>query len=302
MDSFIQPKWHVFMTVAQLGSLSRAAHELNCPASQLSRQMNALEAQCGHRLFQRTGRGLLLTEQGLLLQQRLQGLMREAQQAQAELDQAMSEPMGEVWVGLLPTLVHSLAADLFVHIREKYPKVRLHLTDASSPYLQEWLDLGRLHFATLINETPQHNDQAQLMVELDLHLIGSMTSEWAQRSAIDVQEMLTLPLILPAEPHPLRTRLSELAKQHNSKLNVYTEANSVTLQIELASANAGFAVVAESTTRGHVDSKRIFSIPIRNPSLKRSLVLASSPTLPASKATQVVQEALLGLRHQILLA
>ena len=85
------------------------------------------------------------------------------------------------------------------------------------------------------------------------------------------------------------------------------QTNILALNASVEAARAGehgrgFAVVAESTTRGHVDSKRIFSIPIRNPSLKRSLVLASSPTLPASKATQVVQEALLGLRHQILLA
>jgi LysR family transcriptional regulator, nitrogen assimilation regulatory protein len=299
MDSFIQPKWHAFMAVAELGSLSRAALELGCPSSQLSRQMNALESQCGHRLFVRTGRGLVLSEQGQLIHRHLKQLIRNTQLAQEEIDQAMSEPMGEVCVGLLPTLVHSMAADLFMRIRQNHPKIRLHLTDAPSPYLQEWLQLGRLHLATLIRENEEKSSDDPLLAELKLHLIGSRSSSLAGHSSIAVKDMLRLPLILPAAPHPLRNRLSVLAKQHDLPLNVTTEANSVTLQIELASANAGYAIVAESTTPSHVNSKRIFSIPIAQPGLKRQLVLVSSPVLPSSKAVQVVQQTLLDLKGKI---
>ncbi len=299
MESFIQPKWHVFMVVASLGSLSRAAHELDCPPSLLSRQINGLESQCGHRLFQRTGRGLVLTEQGQLIHQHLSKLIQASQSVQAEIDQAMSEPMGEVWVGLLPSLVHSLAADLFGRLRERFPKVRLHLTDASSPYLQEWLALGRLHFATLIREDEQGHDQEPLLANLALHLIGSADGPWAKKKSIKAEDILDLPLILPAEPHPLRHRLTQIAKAHDRKLHIYTEANSVTLQIELARANAGYAIVAESTTRSHVESGRIFSIPIVKPRLQRRLVVASSPKLAANKATQAVMATLLELKGNI---
>ena len=53
-----------FWVIAQAGSLTQAAEQLNISQSALSVQLQKLEHQVGHRLFERTGRRLILTEAG----------------------------------------------------------------------------------------------------------------------------------------------------------------------------------------------------------------------------------------------
>ena len=57
-------KWRAFLAIAELGSLTRAALCLDSNQSLLSRQLNALERDCRARLFNRTGRGVELSEVG----------------------------------------------------------------------------------------------------------------------------------------------------------------------------------------------------------------------------------------------
>src|SRR5580693_5863107 len=78
----------VFTTIVQAGSISRAATELGCDKSVVSRQLTRLEAELGSRLIQRSARGMALTEIGNLV-------LHEARQ----IDSAMAriEQLTEAW-------------------------------------------------------------------------------------------------------------------------------------------------------------------------------------------------------------
>jgi molybdate transport repressor ModE-like protein len=59
----------IFSTIVQAGSISRAAAELGCDKSAVSRQLTRLEAELGSQLIRRTTRGMALTEFGALVLQ-----------------------------------------------------------------------------------------------------------------------------------------------------------------------------------------------------------------------------------------
>jgi DNA-binding transcriptional LysR family regulator len=59
----------IFATVVQAGGITRAAIELGCDKSVVSRQLTRLEAELGSRLIRRTTRGMALTEIGNLVLQ-----------------------------------------------------------------------------------------------------------------------------------------------------------------------------------------------------------------------------------------
>ena len=61
--------WKLFVDAAELGSLSKVAVAYGTSQPHISRQIGELEQECGGRLFQRTGRGVVLTEFG----QRIEG-------------------------------------------------------------------------------------------------------------------------------------------------------------------------------------------------------------------------------------
>ncbi|MBU0858812.1 MAG: LysR family transcriptional regulator, partial [Alphaproteobacteria bacterium] len=61
-------KLRIFHAVAEAGSFTHAGEALNLSQSAVSRQISTLEESLGVSLFHRHARGLLLTEQGELLQ------------------------------------------------------------------------------------------------------------------------------------------------------------------------------------------------------------------------------------------
>ena len=56
--------WKLFIDAAELGSLSKVAWPMARAKPHISRRIGELEQECGGRLFQRTGRGVVLTELG----------------------------------------------------------------------------------------------------------------------------------------------------------------------------------------------------------------------------------------------
>jgi molybdate transport repressor ModE-like protein len=68
----------IFSTIVQAGSISRAAAELGCDKSAVSRQLTRLEAELGSQLIRRTTRGMALTEFG-------SQVLREARQIDSAL-------------------------------------------------------------------------------------------------------------------------------------------------------------------------------------------------------------------------
>ena len=71
-------KWRAFLAIGELGSLTRAALFLNSNQSLLSRQLNALERECGTRLFVRTGRGVELSDVGQRIFPQVRALLADA--------------------------------------------------------------------------------------------------------------------------------------------------------------------------------------------------------------------------------
>jgi LysR family glycine cleavage system transcriptional activator len=106
-----------FEAAARLGSFQAAARELHLTPSAISHQIRRLEAECGTRLFQRTGRGVTVSPEGAayaqavaqgfrLLQDATDTLARTAQRRIVRI--ATPPSLARSW--LLPRLPHFMAA------------------------------------------------------------------------------------------------------------------------------------------------------------------------------------------------
>ena len=78
-------RWKCFCMAADLGSLSKAALLLEMAQSALSRQIALLEEECGGALFHRTGRGVLLTDLGTMVQPRAAALLAQAERLAGDI-------------------------------------------------------------------------------------------------------------------------------------------------------------------------------------------------------------------------
>ena len=111
----------LFLEVAEAGSLNKVAARRQTVQSHVSRQITDFEAECGGRLFRRTGRGVALTEFGLRAVARLRPWLQETEQLSQELRSESGQLLGEVRLGIIPSAAHPLTTRLFERLQADHP-------------------------------------------------------------------------------------------------------------------------------------------------------------------------------------
>lgn len=287
MLSILDPKWYIFIRVAELGSLTRAANVMDVPQSLISRNIASLENQCNARLFRRTGRGVVLTEFGEQILPRIRTLVNDAELLSDDVVASRGDPVGEVRIGLLPTTVSLMGGWLFRRVKELYPMISLHMCEGPSTQLEEQLNEGRIDMALLLREGCHAEEK--IISQLKLRLIGPAGDPIFKADQVSLEQVASLSLVVPSRPHTLRRLLDKLEKDRSLSFNCAIEADSINLQHEVVAVGGGYAISSGILNHSRVD-ERIASAVICDPELVRSVVLSSTLRRPATLATRKVEK------------
>jgi len=113
------------ITVADVGSVTKAAKLLHLVQPAVTRQIRLLEEELGVALFQRTHQGMVLTEAGEQLVRRARRAMQELERAKIELSPSPELVKGHVTIGVLESSIETLIQPLADTIANKHPAVHL---------------------------------------------------------------------------------------------------------------------------------------------------------------------------------
>ncbi|OKO91714.1 LysR family transcriptional regulator [Bradyrhizobium sp. NAS80.1] len=132
-----------FAEVVKHGGFAAAGRALRLPKSKLSRRIAGLEARLGVRLIERSSRRFRVTEVGGAFYARCRAMLEEAEQAEALMLQARSEPHGRVRFSCPHGMVEVLSPGLPAFL-SRFPKVRLQMiaTDRPVDLIAERIDLA----------------------------------------------------------------------------------------------------------------------------------------------------------------
>ncbi len=120
-------KLRIFHAVADAGSLTHAGESLHLSQSAVSRQIRALEESLNTTLFHRHARGLILTEQGELLFDATQAMVKRLDAAAARIRDAEDEVLGELRVTTTTGFGTLWLAPRLGALYEKYPSLKIDL-------------------------------------------------------------------------------------------------------------------------------------------------------------------------------
>ena len=287
-------KWRAFVAIGELGSLTRAALFLDSNQSLLSRQLNALERECGGRLFNRTGRGVELSDFGELLLPHVRTLLADAEKLEGEVRGQAREPTGRVTLGVLPSIGQPLVGKLFAGMRERFPAVRLKVLEGSSGQVEEWLADARVDIAILYRYGPTLPELEQSLAVVDSYLIGAVGDPLTAAAEVRFEALDELPFILPSAPNGLRTALDALARQQHIALAPVIEADSLPLQKALVARERLYTVLPLHAVWNEVAEASLQAARIVRPTLQRTVSMATAkskgpPRAVTAAATQIVQ-------------
>ena len=120
-------KLRIFHAVAEAGSFTHAGATLNLSQSAISRQISTLEESLGVTLFHRHARGLLLTEQGELLEKAAKEIFGKLSLIEGQLLDSKQLPEGPLRITTTEFIGSTWLAPRLKDLNEKYPEIQLTL-------------------------------------------------------------------------------------------------------------------------------------------------------------------------------
>jgi len=276
-----------FLTVAELGSISRAAQALHIAQPALSAQVQQLEESAGCQLLSRSSRGVVPTEAGLEFCRRAIAALKHLESLQSLGNELTSAPAGRVVVGMPVSVGAMLSVPLVSAARERFPDITLGIDESPSVQLGELLLRGKLDVAVLFSENVIKGMQATVVVEEDLYAVG-VPDCGAQ---IALRTLARRPMVIPARPNSLRKVLDAACAAEKIELTVRAEVTSPHTMLQLAMAGLGATVLPWSTIADLPESV-VPRARIHKPTLTRAIAVAMATDAPLSPALRAVQSRL----------
>ncbi len=285
-----------FRHVAELGSFTRAASFLSVVQPALSRQVRQLEVELGQNLFDRNGRGVVLTDAGTRLLEHTRGILMQVGRARQDLEEQRNGDSGHFVLGLPPSLGRSVTVPLVKAFGQQLPNASLATVEGLSAYMLEWLTVGRLDCALVYNAAASPAVELQPLLEDQLFLIAPLGAKSARkaRKSLQLTELADYPLIIPSRPHSIRMSVENALTGVGRKIKVAHEIECIPAIIDLVHQGHGFAVLPVNALKSAPCGDEVQLKPIVAPILKTSLSIATSTQRPKSplmrKATEVIRD------------
>jgi LysR family nitrogen assimilation transcriptional regulator len=280
-----------FLQVAELGSFSRAALFLSMPQPLLSRYVRQLEMDLRQSLLIRTGRGVTPTEAGRLFLAHARGILHQVARAREEIEEIRGTPIGQVAIGLPPTVGRVLTVPMITEFRARFPQARLKITDGLSIHLLDWLGTGRLDVAVAYNVAWTPTFEITSLLEQPLYLIcpGSRGAPSPQTEApVPFVELPGYPLIIPARPNAMRMFIEAQFASAGVKMNVAWEVDGVPPILDLVHQGYGYAVLPLAAVHEDLVQGPFVARPIVEPDLVIPLSLVTSSQRPMTPLVRQV--------------
>jgi DNA-binding transcriptional LysR family regulator len=268
--------WKVFIDAAELGSLSKVALAYGTSQPHISRRISELEQECGGRLFQRTGRGVVLTELGQRIAPKVRAWMAGTEQLANDVRASAGTPIGKVRLGSLPSTAHPLVSTLYKRLKQRYPLVQLAVREGQGSQLETWLEDGSVDLALLYRTSalPKHGDI--YLVETSTYLVSAAGDPLTSRPTVPFSALHNLPLVLFCRPSSWRNHLEQISAEHGVSLNVALEADSLSLQTRIAAEGGIYALLGPYAVAAAAKDCRLQSSKLVDPVLTRHIALAMS--------------------------
>jgi LysR family nitrogen assimilation transcriptional regulator len=289
-----------FLRVAESGSLTRAAAIGGESQSTLSKRIAVLEQMLRGRLFERTGRGLVLTEFGREALVRCRMLIDDLDAFTQLGSRRGTVPTGEVRVGIVPSWSIALAGRLFDEVSKRYPEVRLAIAEGYTDVLASSLARGDLDVA-LLNRYARADPPSEIaLAEFDTYLVGRADGGAVRSETVPFFNLGRVRLMLPNRANELRRRVDAVARELRLTLNVALSVDSMPVMIDVLTRTDIHTLTTMRPVESLVRQGKLHAARVVRPTLKRNVVLALNGRHPANLAVRSVTRLLTTLAGEAL--
>ena len=281
---------HYFAVVSELESVSKASARLHVAQPALTRHMRTLEQSLGVQLFARSGRGIKLTNAGMVYRERVKTILRDLDRALVEVKALSRSPRGRIDLGMPLSLSQALTSRLVDRVHGELPDISIRVIDGWTGFIIEWLMLGRLDLGVIYDHTLKSDLlHVEPLVAEEQFLICRPQDRLARRASIALAQVAVLPLALPSREHGLRFAVEDKINSIGARANIKVEIDSIVGLRRFVEQEKVYTVLPRGELEADLALGRLAAVPIR-PAIHRILFAAWHTERPVSPPMRAVLE------------
>lgn len=287
--------YKVFYYVAKLGSITMAGEQLSISQPAVSQSLKQLEKVLGTKLCVRISKGVRLTKEGELLYSYIQKGYEEMELGEQMLSKMLNLDVGEIRIGASDMTLQFYLLPFLERFHEKYPKIKVIVTNAPTPETLRYLQQGKIDFGVVSTPFEAKDDiQAIEVKEIEDVFVAGRKFIPYKHHTLDLQELEKLPLISLEENTSTRTYMDAFLAKNGVVLHPEFELATSDMIVQFTLRNLGIGNVMRDFAKPYLEDGRLFELRFNKIIPKRHFCVVLDAKNPMSAAArklmQIIQE------------
>ncbi len=246
---------HILRAVADHSTVTAAAAALYLTPSAVSQQLTALEQETGHRLVERSAKGVRLTPAGEILLSHANAVLAQLERAEAELAAYGAGSAGTVTLASFATGIGQVVAPAVTRLALSAPGIRIRVQDAEGDASLPMLLDRQVDVAVAVEYrgAPDADDPRLTHIPLYAELFDAVVPiahRLAMAEEVPLAELAKDPWIGPYPGNPCHDVVVLACEHAGFQPRLEHFSDDFRAVVSLASAGAGVALVPRSALRG----------------------------------------------------
>lgn len=261
--------YKVFYEVALSKSISKGAKNLMISQPAVTQSIQTLENELGGKLFIRTPKGVILTNEGQELFNYIKEGMNYFLNGTNKFMSLKNLDSGILKIGSTTTISENYLMPYLKKYHELYPNINISITNDLTDNLLKDLRNGNLDIAII--SIPKYNiKDLNINYIKDLNDIFVGGSNYKDKKYKNINELLQEEIILQKKPSVTRNNFDDYLKEQNIICNPKMEVVSHNLLTKLIESNFGIGILTKEFIKDKINYT-LYEIEISNKIPKRKL-------------------------------
>ena len=271
-------------TIARLGSVSLAAHELHLTQSAASLQIGCLERAVGSALLLRTGRGVRLTEAGELLNRYAIRVLALWEEASEEMESFQGAFSGTLSVGAVTTAEYWLPHLLVTFVRDN-PRVKVKLHVGNREDIVRSLAAHRIDLAIMGMPPEELKVTAASFAKNPMAFVASPKHPLMAQESIGMAALAEAHLLVREHGSGTRATVERLFRDAGLQLRIGSELSSNESLKQMCAAGFGPAYLSLHTCVLEMQAGLLQLMPVPNNPVEREWYMVRIASRPVPQVT-----------------
>ena len=278
--------YRIFYTVANTGNISKAAKELYISQPAISKSIQKLEESVGCRLFSRSSRGVVLTDEGKLLYDHVSSAFETLTLGEEKLKRSIELGIGHLKIGVSSTLCKYLLLPYLKEFVKQNPHISISITCQSTNETLRLLEDNKIDIGLIGKPASVKNIHFDFLEEIEDIFVA--TKDYIRnlhaRGIGKDQILSNATLMLLDKNNMTRQYIDDYLQDNQIQVKDSIDISDMDLLIEFAKIGVGVACVIKNFVKDDLADGTLVEIPIGIPIHTREVGFAYRTSAKPSKS------------------